>query len=421
MRKKCLSCFLIILLAVQSLLLLSSCAEKPDSNPSVTMYENPFHTFGREYQVYGNYVYWCANSRIFRYDINTFERKSACFDPECNEDCILYEVQSISGIRDGKLFFTTFATDIERDEYNRPIGSTNRSHYAYQDLHTGEVKVLRTRMDAEIDDEARGQIIFDDTHIYYYVNLLKKDGDPLDSDDYIRTYCRSPLSGGREEVLFPIAENSFEGMLTVYDGELIVTRNDVISAYHLQTGAFREIFNYENSEFLMKPHTFMTGKGKLYFLGKVGVLPGTTPAYYDSALVELDLKTGEYRKIIESKVYGYHVDNEGIYYFRLGEVREIAFPEYGDLKTVCYTEDTMYRCDHDGKNETAVFRNPDINIGSPLFLVANGSVYARLVCSSTIRYFEMPDGTGEYRATIAFRKIDLASGKIIDPIIPEEE
>ena len=384
------------------------------------MYENPFHTFGREYQVYGNYVYWCANSRIFRYDINTFERQNACLDPECNKDCILYEVQSISGIRDGKLFFTTFATDIKYDEYNRPVGSTNRSHYAYQDLHTGEVKVLRTRMDAEIDDEARGQIIFDDTHIYYYVNLLKKDGDPLDSDDYIRTYCRSPLSGGREEVLFPIAENCHEGMLTVYDGELIVTRNDVISAYHLQTGAFREIFNYENSEFLMKPHTFMTGKGKVYFLGKVGTIPGSKPVYYDSALVELDLKTGVYRKIIENRVHGYYVDEGGIYYMR-SEMREVAFPDYGDLKTTSTCGDTMYRCDHDGKNETAVFRNPDMSITHPLFLVANGSVYARMICSSTIQYYEMPDGTGEYRTTIAFRKIDLTSGKIIDPIIPEED
>jgi hypothetical protein len=136
--------------------------------------------------------------------------------------------------------------------------------------------------------------------------------------------------------------------------------------------------------------------------------------------VELDLKTGVYRKIIENRVHGYYVDEGGIYYMR-SEMREVAFPDYGDLKTTSTCGDTMYRCDHDGKNETAVFRNPDMSITHPLFLVANGSVYARMICSSTIQYYKMPDGTGEYRTTIAFRKIDLTSGKIIDPIIPEED
>ena len=420
MRKKCLLYLLIILLAVQSIVLLSSCSEEPDLVPENHFQESTFQKSGGEYHIYGNYIYWYYPNKIYRYDLETFTRRNACMDPECKNDCILHEVCGIDGIRNGKLFFHTMATDVEYDEYHRPVSSTKRAHYAYQDLHTGEVTVLRTKIGSEIDGDVNSGATLGDSHIYYTVNLLKKDGDPLNANDYIPTYCRMPIDGGEEEVLFPKTGQT-ETILMPYENELIVYRDQLICAYRIDTGEFREIYNYENTEFLMKPHTFDYRDGKLYFLGKVGnLLAEKGETYYNSALVELDLKTGAYRKIIDEKVFAYTVDEDGIYYVKT-EYRSFFIEGYENVELNGWAGDTVYKCDFEGNNETVVYQDPQVMISWPNFLVAKGSIYVQLCYSGTVKQFSSADGSSYYQCGMGFRKIDLASGKIIDPIIPEED
>lgn len=421
MRKKCLSCFLIILLAVQSIVLLSSCSEEPDLVPENDSQESVFQKSESGYHIYGNYVYWRAsNNEIYRYDLETFTRRSACLDAECEGDCILHEAKGISGIQNWKLFFNTEATDIEYDEYHRPISSTKRVHYAYQDLHTGEITVLRTCIGSEIDESVNSGVVLGDSHIYYTVNLLKKDGDPLNANDYIPTYCRMPIDGGEEEVLFPKTGQT-ETILMPYENELIVYRDQVICAYRIDTGEFREIYNYENTEFLMKPHTLGYGNGKMYFLGKVGnLLAEKGETYYNCALVELDLKTGAYRKIIDEKVFAYTVDEDGIYYIKT-EYNKFLVEGYENVEVSGWAGDSVYKCDFDGNNETLFYKNSQMRISVPWFLIAGDSIYTQIRYSGTVRQFSSADGSSYYQCGMGFRKIDLASGKIIDPIIPEED
>ena len=280
---------------------LISCEEQPDLPPREIRTAS-----GHNCYVYGDILYYLTDAgQLYRYELPSFERISACMDPECDGNCLLHAVSQIYSVQNGKLFFTATSLDYEYNELNVLIKRTENIHYACMDIVTGEITVLRTQSGMEIDDVYREGMLFTDTHMYYMVNLLKEGGDPLKSEDYVRTYCRIPVSGGKEEMLFPAQSQSAEHAFGIRNGELIVSCEDIICAYNIETGVFREIFNYENSEFQMRPTRSCFRDGKLYFLGKVGrIMSENKERSYDSyALVELDLDTGAYRKIIDEGVF----------------------------------------------------------------------------------------------------------------------
>ncbi len=85
---------------------------------------------------YGNYIYYMG-LKIRRFNRKSEKGSYACTDPECKGDCSLdCHMACFCGIYNGRLYF--FAQQ-----------ALSNSFLAYQDISTGEVKVLKTLNEME--------------------------------------------------------------------------------------------------------------------------------------------------------------------------------------------------------------------------------------------------------------------------------
>ena len=131
---------------------------------------------------------------------------------------------------------------------------------------------------------------------------------------------------------------------------------------------------------------------------------------YDSyALVELDLDTGAYRKIIDEGVFGYYLDESGIYYAKV-DLRDIPMPQFGeDFVVRAMSSAEIYHCDYNGENEEVIYRNEGMYLFRPEFIVLDEYLYVYIVYEDTINYDEQAE---EYRQSFAFRQINQKTGEI---------
>ena len=373
-----------------------SCKKELDNNGS------ELHTTNvKKYGIaeYGNYVY-CEWGKIYRFNRATKELLTACMDAECDGDCPVDCVMSyFAGIDDQKLFFCGWQQ------------FTHNVFLAYQDIVTGEVKVLKTL--SEIEDSG-GYITFVDNGWWYYkCKILKDGGDATNPKDYDSYICRISTDGTKDEQVIQ-CENA-EALEMVGDQKIITSLSGKIYSVDANSKERLEIFDYNQYGYINSATHFSFLDGKLYFLARSGVTE--TSEYIQqkfqlSFLISIDINTGYVCKILENPIANFCLTEDGIYYSPF-KLRHLFLPENPeenqDQITVCLFDESLYVCDLNGENIRKVYTNDQLDY-TEKFTVIDNTLYGWM--------FDYNDITHTFDKTF-FGAIEFDTGRIIRTKKPE--
>ena len=341
---------------------------------------------------YGNFVYY-GMQNIYRCNTVTCEIESACLDPECEGKCPLHGGMSTLGaIEDGKLFFYSYEA------------FTHNIHFAYQDLISGEVTILKTLS----QNEFAGDVNFvNNGYFYYYAGILREGGDEKNPDDYEARLCRIPTSGGDQEIL-----DAPGGSAKMIVDEKLIIVNDGITVYDLESGLEKKLWSCKgNGYYYIDQLTYLGGK--LYFLAYVtdteaekmeSEYKGSYPK--NSFLVSVDINSGEWKKVIEEEVFAFTVTDDRIYYSPF-KLRHLYVPENyqnnANDVVVSMIDSTLYSCNHDGGDIKAVFNNEIISSYYD-FTVIDGRLHGMM---------SLYDESKHDTTRLLFCSVDLATGEVL--------
>jgi hypothetical protein len=232
-----------------------------------------------ELAAYGNYVFHEYNG-IFRYNIKTGKNEKACRDVECDGNCPLESMSTITGVYDGKLYFYAVQA------------FTHKVYIAYQDILSGEVKALKVM--EETEDSGTLFAFVEGGYIYYERMILKDGGDKTKTEDYERYICRVSLDGKKDEIFIKCGEN--DGLAMACDGKLIVGVEGDLYFIDIETKEKSLLFDCEANDTLRVVERVKYVNGKIYFtaLSKYSYVSEITgengPNKFFSPLISIPVK-----------------------------------------------------------------------------------------------------------------------------------
>ena len=309
---------------------------------------------------YGPYIY-VDGKYIRRYNQNTNLLSPACVDPECQGTCPLETVfNEVIRVVDDKMFFYSW------QEY------THITRYGYQDLISGDIKVLVTL--SELEETLFTTAGVWEDYMYYSRKHLREGGDSENPDDYISHVCRVSVDSGKEEILYA----GHERVIMVADDKVITTVDDNMYSYDLTTRTKQLLFNLEDIGYKYFGGVYNFLNGKLYFIcvDEEYIISEYTGRYFNYRfLLSVDIHTGEVERVVEEPVISYALTDDTIYYFPF-ELRHLYVPEDDPRGAVVYlASPTLYACDISGENQREVYTS-ELLFYADDFTVVGNTVFA---------------------------------------------
>ncbi len=395
MKKHILKKVLCILLFVFCMMGTVSCKERPDSNISSELHTSSVISKDGILE-YGDYIFFDSIGKgIYRYNRTTGEVSSACSDAECDGNCILEApLVFFSQIHDGKLFFASMMAYVH--DYS----------YAYLDLITGNVTVLRTF--SEVESTVGISPIVENGYCYYNCKILKENGVATNPNDYMTYICRISIDSKREEFLYDAAGES-EQLLFVHNGKLITLFENKIYLITPNCTEKTILFdiNKEGYSFLAGDISYLNGK--LFFLvkGRTEMLcEYRNRAYKHSFLVSVDVESGVVEKVVEAPVVSFRLSENEIYYAPF-ELRYLYIPEdyqnHPDKVVVCMSSADLHCCNLDGSNDQIVYSNAEV-MYAEIFTVIDGVLYGQ--------FDDYNDKTKAWNGDYYFGKADFSTKEL---------
>ena len=351
---------IVICLTIMLFCTMISCQETPplsnetSSEPNDTTHSsNVIHTDLIEYSPY----IFVDGKYIRQYNMNTNLLAPSCQDPECEGTCPLETVfNEVIRVVDNKMFFYSW------QEY------THITRYGYQDLVSGDIRVLVTLSDLEETLFTTAGVWED--YMYYSRKHLREGGDSENPDDYISHVCRVSVDSGKEEILYA----GHEKVIMVADDKVITTVNDNMYSYDLTTRTKQLLFNLEDIGYKYFGGVYNFLNGKLYFIctDEEYIISEYTERYFNYRfLLSVDIHTGEVERAVEEPVISYALTDNTIYYFPF-ELRHLYVPEDDPRGAVVYLASaTLYACDISGENQRAVYTNEALDYADYYTVVRN--------------------------------------------------
>ncbi len=360
----------------------AKCPTQPDPQVSEV-------TRSGEVQKHGRYLY-LAGGRLSRYDPATATRSPACLLPDCDGTCPLEgAITEPIALSDGRLYFSSFTA------------FTHDILLGWQDLVTGEIKVLVTLSEAEEGLSGAG---VHEGYLYYQCRTLREGGSAEDPADYEPTVSRVPVKGGKTEVVLRKAPD--EILWLVADGKLILQRESesVLYAYDLAAKEKKPIYDLSADGFTVLTSKPIYTEGKLYFsagTNQQATDPRVEHVHRLQYLVAVDVEKGGGRAVMSTPVEDFDIFGGAIYYipYKLRTFGMSAIEDEGEMFTT--TDDTLWACDLDGQDPRRVVSFG--NTSMAIFAMADGQIYG------SITRYPTDEGTRE----IFWGAIDLSSGEII--------
>ncbi len=344
---------------------------------------------------HGRYIYESGN-RMKRYDPASHIQTPACLTPDCGGTCPLDSViTEINGIYDGRLYFYSFEA------------FTHKVMLGYQDLISGEVKVLVELSEAE---QGSTKTHVHDGYLYYQCKRLRDGGDPSDPNDYEASISRVSVDGGRAE---SVCKPGGKGLLMGVEDQLILEQNAVLYTYNIADGEIRELYDLGKGGFTLIKSGIFSARGRLCFLASTGAVDGDATLGFShllTYLVSIDLHTGRGGKLLEAPVEFFDMDESGIYYIPY-QLRVLHIPDDFEedddpnklSRVLLSTQDAhLWACDLDGGNSRKVAEKLDFDPVATATVV-DGELYG------TIKAYDMDAHTSE----ILTGAVDLTSGEVI--------
>lgn len=374
------------------LCVLSCIACQSPSRPPLEAHSTQVIRAGGPFSIleHGPYVFIGGKS-IRRYHRGTNLLTSACLDPECDGSCPLHGgITVVDQLVDGRLYFYSYQH------------FTHGVRYGYQDIVTGEVKVLVTL--SEKEDTMRWAAFVCDGYLYYTRRLLREGGDAENPEDYVDHICRMPADGGDEEAFI----RTNEPLLMVAEGKIVTMQDGDVHTYDIATKEKKTLFNIQTIGYKNFAGNFSFVNGKLYTLCRGDTY--ATSEYKQSShlhqfLISVDIHTGEVKRVIEDPVIAYALTDDAIYYAPF-ELRHLYIPEdyerHPEQVAIFLASATLHACDLDGGNPRAVYTNEKLDYIEG-FTVIDGTLYGWL--------YEFDDVNHVFGESY-FGSIDLASGEI---------
>ena len=355
---------IVICLTIMLFCTMISCQETPplsnetSSEPNDTTHSS--NVIRTDLIEYGPYIF-VDGKYIRQYNLNTNLLAPSCQDPECEGTCPLETVYNeVIRVVDDKMFFYSW------QEY------THITRYGYQDLVSGDIKVLVTLSDLE-DAYFTTASVWND-YMYYSRKHLREGGDAENPDDYISHVCRVSVDSGEEEILYA----GHERVIMVAEDKVITTVNDNMYSYDLTTRTKQLLFNLKDIGYLYFGGAYNFLNGKLYFIcvDDEYIISEYTERYFNCRfLLSVDIHTGEVERAVEEPVISYALTDNTIYYFPF-ELRHLYVPEDDPRGAVVYLASaTLYACDISGENQRAVYTNEILDYAD-YFTVAGNKVFA---------------------------------------------
>ena len=331
--------------------------ETSDETSSATHTSNVIRT---NFIEYGPYIF-VDGKYIRQYNLNTNLLAPSCQDPECQGTCPLEDVISeVVRVVDDKMFFYSW------EAYTHIV------RYGYQDLVSGDIKVLVTLSDLE-DTYFTTSCVWDG-YMYYSRKILREGGDSENPDHYISHICRVSVDSGKEEVLFA----GHEAVVMVADDKVITTDNDNMYSYDLTTMTKQLLFNLADIGYLYFGGVYNFLNSKLYFIcvDDEYIISTYTKGYYNYRyLLSVDIYTGVVERVVEEPVICYTLTDDAVYYFPF-ELRHVYVPEDDPRGAkVFLASPTLYACDISGENQRAVYTSETFLYADD-FTVAGNRVFA---------------------------------------------
>ena len=379
-------CFFLIFLLVLTVLLFSSCQTDHEAIGVI----HSTAVIRPNIQEYGPYVYVDGRT-ISRYNRGTNLFSSACVDPECNGTCpIEAAISSVNQVVDGRMFFSSF------EAYTHVV------RYGYQDVVSGDIRILTTLSEAEDSMNARSYVW--NGWMYYTKQILREGGDPDVLSDYIPHVCRVSVDNGDEETVMPASEP----LMMVADGYIITHKEGVLYAYDIDTLKKKSLYSLEENGFSTLATGLSYAKGRIYFLCRsreVCTSEYSKQNFLYPYLVSVDLQTEEVSCVVEKPVTAFTVTDDAVYYAPF-ELRHLYIPEnYADVPeevVVFLADDTLYACDLDGCHHRTVYTNDQLDFVEG-FTVIDGVLYGWL--------YDFDNENHKF-STGYFGSIDFQTGKV---------
>lgn len=299
----------------------------------------------------------------------------------------------ISQVADGRMYFSSM------EAY------THIYTYGYQDIVTGEVKVLRVCSESESPELSAPCV--EDGYIYYICKILRNDGDAKNPDDYLPYVCRMPADGGDEETVCELEDN-YELLKFVIDGKLITYFDGVFYSINIETKERIVIFDIVKEGYRSYSGYMSCLNGKIYFICQ-------SDSYVESEykksrhqlsfLLCIDMKTGDVKKVIEEPVISFCLTDDTIYY-SLFELRHLYIPEdykeHPENVVIFLTSPDLHACDLDGSNDRVIYTNEEINFATS-YTIIDEVLYGFL--------WDYNENLHKFGDTY-FGKIDFSTGKV---------
>jgi hypothetical protein len=400
--KRPLAFFMLLLITFTAV----SCTEKPDlpgkdSDGSGAVHKtNVVRDANIGITEYGDYVY-CTWGKIFRYNRKTGEFSRACADSECDGTCPLDNIVGyILQIVDGKLYFGSM------EAY------THNYTYGYQDIITGEVKVLRVCSESEGPELCAPCV--SGGYIYYMSKILREDGNAQNPDDYLSYVCRMSVEGGKEEIVFGLQDN-YELLKFVSGGKLVTYIDGILYSIDIETKERTVIFDGKKEGYLSFGDYMSCLDGKIYFLCKTN--SGMQSEYNNitysySYLMCLSLETGEAKRIVDKPIISFCLTDDAVYYTPF-ELRHMYIPEdykeHPENVVVFLASPELHSCDLDGGNDKILYTNKNMDFAK-LYTVIDGVLYGWL--------WDYDESLHRFGSTY-FGIINLSTGKVTATVKPK--
>jgi hypothetical protein len=372
-----------------------SCTKKNEDNEKN---DNEIYTTRvkrNDIAAYGNFVF-LEYGKIYRFNRKTESLENACSDIECEGMCPLDCVMSrFVGASDGKLYF---------------CGWQQYTHYTYlacHDIKSGDIKVVKMLEDSE--DPLDYNTFIEDGYWYYKRMILKEGGEATNPEDYEPYLCRISLDGKKDEVFVKCEGGEMIGMID--SGKIITVIRNVIYSTDINTKEKKEIYDLTANGYTVASE--MSGVD-----GKIYLMVSLSQEYVDEAigytcmlfaLLNIDANTGEVKRFVEEPIVGFCVTDDAVYYtpFKL-RIPE-GYEEDREGKTVRMNDETLYACDHDGKNIRKVYTDGSVYY-SDWCTVIDGYIYG---------WMNEVDPNTYKLGPLFIGGIEIATGKLIKTEKPE--
>ena len=386
------SFFIVLMMCITSI----SCTKKRDGDDL-----NGYSTRVKKTNIaeYGNFIYIRHSGKMYRFNRRTEKLSDACMNIECEGmcpvDCVMGE---FVGASDGKMYFCGW------QQY------THRTYLAYQDIMSGDTKIVKMLEDKE--DPSEYYTYIEDGYWYYKRMVLKKGGAAENPEDYESYICRVSLDGKKDELFAKSSQSEYLKM--VDSGKVITVQNNVIYMTDTKTKEKTKVYDLLENGYETISSEMSCIDGKAYFLVKLSqkyVNEEFNKKCMLFSLLYMDINTGEVKILVDEPVVDFCVTEDAVYYvpfkFRVPE----GYTSDSTDKTYRMDDGTLYACDYDGKNIRKIFSDPSIEYAGMGFTVIDGFIYS---------WMNEVDPKTYQLGPLFIGGIEIATGRLIKTKKPEK-